>query len=432
MTGSTKTMRKTGFCTAPTCCQMNSMQITPIRSSAVSARARQREAWPEDNSVNATCSAPSASRPQLPPRMSTSKPLKSQGTAVANTTVASVISQMASSRWTRGFSQDGCGSSCVASAFTKQPLPRLFWLRRSDRCGTAHRAVTEVVVVQERLRVHLRAVRRLKVLHVQRESMRMQHLVVSQDRRVPDHVDAVVLRLDDRVLDGGAGSARIPEHESEPVTAIVQAVGAYQGVGRATHHDAISGQSLQFVVIDDGAAGVLRNDAHGGSPAHVIATDDATGAHQVHIRFPGIDEVVTLYQHRNVSGHDPDAVPREFVVVDVDGLVVRIGRAAHRPDARVLVAGEFVAGDDRVASRGGKTDPDPIADEAIALEQRVARVLGDLHPDIARVGGRARQVEMDRAHQNRRAGAAGDRDPFDRGVRPGYIQHRPGAQRLRI
>src|SRR5207302_9693690 len=87
---------------------------------------------------------------------------------------------------------------------------------------------------------------------------RPQHLVVPEDRRIAEHVDAVELRLDDGVSDRAARPARIAEHERQAIAAVVDAVGAHQGISRAAHHDGTGGEVLELVAFDDHFTGVLR------------------------------------------------------------------------------------------------------------------------------------------------------------------------------
>src|SRR5579863_6556173 len=216
MTGSANMIRKVGFCSAPTCCQMNPITMTPITSSKVNARSRHRPcgAVRDSRTVNMTRTPPNASRPQLAVPKSASKPLANQGTPAAAKIATMVSSQLSLSNRTRGFSHPGRGINCVRSmpAFKETPLAWI-GLRGHGPTACGDRAIAEVVVVQVWLRTHLRSLGRLEVLDVKRLCMRVQHLVVPQDRRVADHIDSIELRFDDRIADHRAGLASISEHE---------------------------------------------------------------------------------------------------------------------------------------------------------------------------------------------------------------------------
>ncbi len=69
----------------------------------------------------------------------------------------------------------------------------------------------------------------------------------------------------------------------------------------SAHHHAIGREALQLVVVDDGAAGVLGDDAHGSAAVDAIAADHGPGTDHVHIRLVRVDEVIALNQHRDVA-----------------------------------------------------------------------------------------------------------------------------------
>ncbi len=124
----------------------------------------------------------------------------------------------------------------------------------------------------------------------------------------------------------------------------MQPVGAHEGIRRTAHHHAIRRKSLQFIVVDDGPAGVFRDDSHRGTAVYAVAADHTAGSHEMHVRLVRVDEIVALHEHRDVAGHDAGAVFRKSIVVYAYDIVVRIGRTAHRPQPRILVFGELVPG----------------------------------------------------------------------------------------
>src|SRR5690606_29304165 len=111
---------------------------------------------------------------------------------------------------------------------------------------------------------------RLEIDDLQCEGVRAHDLVIAQDRRVADDIDAVELRLDDRVIDRAARAARNAEHECEPVTAIVNAVRAYERIRRTLQHDSVRSEPVELVLLDDGSARVLGDDPHAGTAADAI------------------------------------------------------------------------------------------------------------------------------------------------------------------
>jgi len=83
MTGSANIVRNIGFCSAPTCCHVKPIRVTPTTSSTVNARSCH---WPGDRDgdarkVNAMWIPPSASRPQLAVAIFPWNPPANQGNA---------------------------------------------------------------------------------------------------------------------------------------------------------------------------------------------------------------------------------------------------------------------------------------------------------------------------------------------------------------
>ena len=138
-----------------------------------------------------------------------------------------------------------------------------------------------------------------------------------------------------------------------------------------------------------------------------FAADHRPGSHQVHGGLVRIDEVVALDEYRNVAGDDPVAVFGEFVVVDADDIVVRIGSAAHCPESGILVVRELVIGDRRIVARCAEAYTQAVFQEVAVLQQRIAGIVGNLHADVAGLDGRARKSKVHRANQN-----GGPRDNF--------------------
>src|SRR5205085_551389 len=82
-------------------------------------------------------------------------------------------------------------------------------IRHLQILGRLHRIGAEVIAFEKRPRRERLTAGRLVVQHVQRERVRPQHLVVPEDGRIAEHVDAVELRLDDGVSDRAARPPRI-------------------------------------------------------------------------------------------------------------------------------------------------------------------------------------------------------------------------------
>src|SRR3984957_3994978 len=97
---------------------------------------------------------------------------------------------------------------------------------------------------------------------MQREGVCTQYLVAAQIGRVTDHIDAVELRLDDGVIDGSADVVRVAQHKGQSVSATVQPIRAHHDIGGSTKHDSVRSQTLELVVLDNRAAGILTDDAH--------------------------------------------------------------------------------------------------------------------------------------------------------------------------
>src|ERR1700729_2082900 len=134
------------------------------------------------------------------------KALTNHGNALASSTAKIVSSQVSSSSCACGSAQGAAGSMRVASGLI---MPRSVWRElRGDRGGGG----LEGILVEQRLRTHQLTVRLGEVLHVQRRDARLQHLVMTQHRRVADHIDAVVLEIDQRIVGGGTGLLRLAEY----------------------------------------------------------------------------------------------------------------------------------------------------------------------------------------------------------------------------
>ena len=181
------------------------------------------------------------------------------------------------------------------------------------------------------MRLHFLAARGGKTVDMQRQRMRTQHLISTQDRRIADDVDAVEFCLDDRVLDRSARTLGIAEHEGEPVARVVDAVAAHQCVRRTAHHHTVGRQPIDLIVVDDCAAHVLRDDSHPGTAADAVAADHRTRPHQVNSSLLGIEEVVALHENRNIPSDDARVFVAKTVVVHTDGIAAYIRSAAHRP-----------------------------------------------------------------------------------------------------
>ena len=99
MTGSANTIRKSGLCTPPACCQMNATVMTPSACSAVSVRASRigLRVSRVDKAVKPRWIAPRVSSPIVVAATSTSSPLMNQGSAIAGTMVNIVNNHVSSS-----------------------------------------------------------------------------------------------------------------------------------------------------------------------------------------------------------------------------------------------------------------------------------------------------------------------------------------------
>src|ERR1700734_1067659 len=435
MTGSANTPRNVGFCSAPTCCQMKPITMTPVTSNSVSARLRHRPlgAVRDSRIVNVMRIPPNASRPQLTVPRSTSKPLAYQGMPVAANIATMVSSQLSLSSRTRGLSQPGRGINCVRSmlAFKEPPLAWI-GLRGDGRTACGDRTVAEVVVVQKRLRTRFMSIGRLEILDVKRVCMRAQHLVVPQDRRVADHIDSIELRLYDRIADRRADLTSIPEHEGKTVAAVVQPIAPHQRVGRPAYHHAIRSDPIQLVVIDVRAAGVLGDDAHRCAAVDAVLTDHRARAHYVNIGVTGSDEFIVLHQDPDIAGDDPDAVRDELIVMDGDDIIVRSGGGAYGPEAGVLVFFKLIVGDCRIVPRRAEAHTQAVFEEVVALQQGIAGIVGHFHADVARGNGRCGKMKAHATHQYRGIVTIADGDPLDRSIRARDVEHRSGTERLRI
>ena len=108
-------------------------------------------------------------------------------------------------------------------------------------------------------------------------------------------------------------------------------------------------------------------------------------AHQMHGGLMCVDEVVALNQHGNVACDDAGAVLREFVVMDGDDIIVRVGRASHSPKAGVLVFSKLIVGDHRIASRRPEAHAETALEKVVSLQESIAGIFGNLHAHVARI-----------------------------------------------
>src|SRR5579872_7145382 len=154
---------------------------------------------------------------------------------------------------------------------------------------------------------------------MQRVGMRLQHLVALQNRRIAHHVDAVELRLDDGVLESSARTARIAQHKSESVAAVMYPVAAYHRIDGAAHHDAVGGEVFELVALDDRLASVLGHYSHRRSAAHVVAAHHGAGAEHVDGGLLSAGKVVALDRKGDVAGDYAAATAAEVILAHVDG-----------------------------------------------------------------------------------------------------------------
>src|SRR5205807_9207830 len=126
--------------------------------------------------------------------------------------------------------------------------------------------------------------------------------------------------------------------------------------------------------VDDGAAGVFRDDTHAGAAPDVVAAHDDTRADQVDRGLARIGEVVVLYEQRYVAADNTQTLVGELVVTHADRRAAQVGLTADRPHGGISLGAEHVLHQHRVGAGGCEAHADPALGEAVALDSDVADV----------------------------------------------------------
>ena len=105
-------------------------------------------------------------------------------------------------------------------------------------------------------------------------------------------------------------------------------------------------------------------------------------------------------------------------------------RTAQMPASRC--SAELVLHHDGVAVRSGETHADAVVRETVALDQHLARVLGDVDADVAGLDRGRLQAELLGAQQDARGLAIANAQSFDGDICARDVEHRAARQRARI
>ncbi len=208
----------------------------------------------------------------------------------------------------------------------------------------------------------------------------------------------------------------------------MNAVASQQRIGRGLDHDAVRLETIEFIALDDGAAGVFGDDSHASTAAYAIAAHHRAAAHQLHRHLVRVEQLIAFHRHQDIGRENADAFFGEAILADADRSTARIGVPAHGPNAGVAIFVELILDDAGIAIRSGETHADAVIRKAVALDQYLAGILRNVHADIAGLDRGRLQPKMLGTQQDARRLAIANVQALDGHIGTGDVEDRASRQ----